>query len=1290
MADNEIGNLRVRLGLDGASFQEGMRSITNELRNLSGQLTEEATRVDGFGNSLAGLQSRSTNLSRQLELQNERLRILREEYTRAVTTHGQYSQEAQTLANRINGTSTAINRLGTQLSQVNSQIAAQINSWNQLSSSLQNLQSRLSTIGDGLKNVGQSLTMGLTLPIAALGVKAFELASDMNETMNKIDVAFKSNANEVKAWSETTLTKFGIAKGTALDMAALFGDMGTGMGLTTSEASKMATSMVGLAGDLASFKNVRIDVAQTALKGIFTGEGESLKGLGIIMLDSTLKSYALSKGITTKYEAMTQAEKVALRYSFVMESAKNSIGDFANTSQGTANQIRIFQESLKQLGEQFGQQLIPVITPFIQKLNEMLSGFAKLSPEAQKTTVIIAAIAAAIGPVLVVLGTLISSVGTIAGVFATASTAISTAGGILAVLTGPVGIAAAAIAGLIAAGVLLYENWDVVKAKCIEMAETLKPTWDMIKSTVNNAIQSIGDFMKPQLDKYKDFWDENGQEITAIIKIGWEVIKSLYDLYFRNMIEAFKIAWNTISVVVSTVWQVIKGVMSVEIDLILGIVQTGLKLLKGDWSGAWETIKQTAMKILVDIVNTFKSMDLFQAGKDIIQGLINGINNMIGNSTTAAINLAKNISGSIKDVLRINSPSKVTQEHGNSVGEGLIDGMKEKENGVKSAAKSLADQIKTTFDASVRWIDDRKYYNELSLSEELAAWQRVQQRYTEGTEERRKADREVYRVKKQINDDEAKIEQDRINQLAKLKKDFDAENIKITKDSDAERLRLDNEYKTNYMNVAKESDDKLLKISQEYETNKTKLIKESESERLNLEKKYNADSEKLMNDANEKIKQYNDEYIKQLEAKEKSLYSFMDIFSAVDKTQNVSGEVLLTNLQDQVNAFDDWQKNIKDLVSKGLDDGLVKELQEMGPKSGQQIDALTSLSDVQLQKYAELWRTKHKQAKDESIAELSNLKTETDIKINDITSSTQLKLADLKTVYEKNSEAINNDTNDKLVTLKNIYDESNFEIKTDTAFTLEGLRLNHEQANEQINVQTALKLAALESNYSSEMLTIKTNTGTKLSEMADNAKITSDNLMTNLIDGVKNRQGDFEQVNEDTNTGVKTKLDALYVIYSNSFETLNVYILSKFTQMAFDIKNLGINMMDGLINGINSKQSEVMRLCSNIANSVAMTMRNALQIKSPSKVMMEIGAYTTDGLIQGIISKQGLLIDTAKGLSNNISSNAAGTSNISNNNSNRTINVNITQNISDRKTADYANDSIIKIFQGRGLGDSFI
>ena len=158
-----------------------------------------------------------------------------------------------------------------------------------LKNALSSASSKLSSFGSKMQGVGKSLTTRLTLPLAVAGGAAVKFASDFQESMNKVDVAFGKSKKEVKDFAKTTLKQFGIAEGSALDMAALFGDMATSMGLNQSAAANMSTSLVGLAGDLASFKNIGIDQATTALAGVFTGETESLKRLGRYQIFTNVK-----------------------------------------------------------------------------------------------------------------------------------------------------------------------------------------------------------------------------------------------------------------------------------------------------------------------------------------------------------------------------------------------------------------------------------------------------------------------------------------------------------------------------------------------------------------------------------------------------------------------------------------------------------------------------------------------------------------------------------------------------------------------------------------------------------------------------------------------------------------------------------------------------------------------------------------------------------------------------------------------------------------------------------------
>jgi hypothetical protein len=337
-----------------------------------------------------------------------------------------------------------------------------------LEAALSSAEKKLAGFSSKMKDIGQSLSLRLTAPLALAGGAAIKLASDFEESLNKVNVAFKDSSKDVQAFAKTTLKSFGIAEGTALDMAALFGDMSTSMGLSTGQAAKLSTSMVGLAGDLASFKNMNIEEVTTALNGVFTGETESLKRLGIVMTEVNLKQFAMEKGIKKNLDQMTQSEKVLLRYQYVMKNTANAQGDFERTGGGAANQMRMFNESLKELGVQFGSVILPAVTQIITKFNSILGYLRDLSPATKTFILTIAGIAAATGPLLFLAGSILPKV-------LTGFKLLTSAAGKFNLTIGKGGALGVLIAGL---GYVAESAYDYNKA----LGETNKLTEDQKKN----------------------------------------------------------------------------------------------------------------------------------------------------------------------------------------------------------------------------------------------------------------------------------------------------------------------------------------------------------------------------------------------------------------------------------------------------------------------------------------------------------------------------------------------------------------------------------------------------------------------------------------------------------------------------------------------------------------------------------------------------------------------------------------------------------------------------------------
>lgn len=571
-----VDELVIKWSMDNKSFNDGLTNMNRSMSLLKSEFGATSNKLKSFGSETDQLRNKQDYLTKAMDIQKAKVDTLKSAYDKQVQATGENSKEAENLAIKLNNQVKYYNSLKAELSKTNTELDLQSSKWNKLSQSLDGIGSKFKNVGQKLTDVGKSLSLKLTAPIVAAGTASVKFASDLEESINKVDVAFGNNSDEVLAWSETTLEQFGIAKGTALDMAATFGDMGTSMGLTTGEASKMSTSLSGLAGDLASFKNIDIKQAITALNGVFTGETESLKTLGIVMTQTNLDAYALANGFGKTTKEMTEAEKVNLRYSYVMNATKNAQGDFARTSDGTANSMRVFQESLKELGATMGQNILPVVTPIIQKFSELVKKFGDLSPEAQKVILVVAGLVAAIGPLLVVggaiasgIGSLLTLFGTISGaitVVTTGATAATPAIGALAtafkVLTGPVGIVIGVVAGLIAIGVALWKNWDVIKEKAAQLGDWIGEKWEGIKNKTSETWNNMKEKTSQAWASMQNKVEEHGGGIKGFIGASAEANKQAWNKAFDIMDSATGGALGRMKDKVSNGLNAIKGFFS--------------------------------------------------------------------------------------------------------------------------------------------------------------------------------------------------------------------------------------------------------------------------------------------------------------------------------------------------------------------------------------------------------------------------------------------------------------------------------------------------------------------------------------------------------------------------------------------------------------------------------------------------------------------------------------------------------------------------------------------------------
>lgn len=509
-------------------------------------------------------------------------------------------------------------------------------------------------------------------------------------------------------------------------------------------------------------------------------------------------------------------------------------------------------------------------------------------------------------------------------------------------------------------------------------------------------------------------------------------------------------------------------------------------------SGAVKAAAGTVASAAVSQINSMKP-EFETAGENAGQGFVKGIRSKFSASSSAGRSLGLAALNAAKKALDSHSPSREFIYLGENIGEGLAIGV---DNSIVPAAQATSDMIgeviavsnkgidawkdwvdektyydelslkdqlagwenlqkrykasseerkqidrevyqlqnelvASTYQASLDWIEEEKYYNRLSTEEELAAYERMQSRYMEGSEERKKIDREVYTLRNQLVDESYQ------NSMDWIEKEKNYGRMSL-----ADELAAYKRVQSRYAAGSKEREEmdlKVYQLEQEiYEAQKQYIadvqsVQESANQkRIQLEQEY-ADKVRSVNEQLERdIQSLNDQYQNAVESRTNSLYQSYGLFDEVTKKEAVSSDTLMKNLEGQVQEFGEWQDILGQLSARGVDADLISELQEMGPSAIEEIRALNSMSDDELEKYVSLWSVKHAQAREQATSELEGLRVETQEQIAQLRADAEAELEEYRITWQEELSQLEEDTANQLASLRQEFAENVGLIKKDT------------------------------------------------------------------------------------------------------------------------------------------------------------------------------------------------------------------------------------------------------------------
>ncbi len=436
------------------------------------------------------------------------------------------------------------------------------------------------------------------------------------------------------------------------------------------------------------------------------------------------------------------------------------------------------------------------------------------------------------------------------------------------------------------------------------------------------------------------------------------------------------------------------------------------------WNGVFNTLKSTVAGAINSIKTKFA--EAVQMGKDFVAGLWQGISGSAAEIATKIKNwFGDNVIGVAKSILGIASPSKVMIQFGKWVAEGLAVGMEEGTDKAAEAAQKLSQAITDAVQTM-----NTSLTNTLDLTVARLDLEAV--KLSDNATETEKLNIELKKLNAQKDAQIEKIEV--ITAAYEMAKEKLGENNETTRQYAQELQLAQVELEKTEVSIKKMS----VAIDKSVEAQVTALNSLAD-EITAVEEKYRDDLASAMEDYQEKVQRVNEklihdeqnvtqQYENALASRADALSNFVGLFDQVSN-KNVSGASLLANLQGQVDSFEGWSANIATLAARGVDEGLIEELRQMGPKAGPEIAALNTLTDEQLQQYVALWKEKNQMARQEASNQLEQQRVEMEQKLEEIRANASEQLEQYRLEWAEKNAEIKKNTDEELTKIQNKFKE---------------------------------------------------------------------------------------------------------------------------------------------------------------------------------------------------------------------------------------------------------------------------
>lgn len=489
-------------------------------------------------------------------------------------------------------------------------------------------------------------------------------------------------------------------------------------------------------------------------------------------------------------------------------------------------------------------------------------------------------------------------------------------------LTGPVGIAIAIITALISVGVLLYKNWDKISAKAIELKDKVVSKFTELKDQAiqkfnelkTKAVAKVIELATQAVTKFNDLKSKATQKVSELKTAAMNKFNALKTSAVNKVVSLATSAVNKFSELKTSASNKVtemKTSVANKFQDMVNAVKNKMDTVKSKVESGWNKAK-----------SFLDGIDLTSIGGHIIQGLINGIKSKVSAVVSTVSDIANKVTSTIKKAMDIHSPSRVTKKLGEHTGQGYVNGISSKVKASSAAAKRVAAAAKKAFNDGVRNLDLKLQAGSINTGTYVKKMQALGEKYKSVTNATEIARAKIVKAASKENEKE-------------LEKRFEKDKAYYEKKLNAGKLSAAKEVQL------------LTDLSKKYKKNSEECVY---FEQQAAEKKkaiydgliaLNEEYSTKIQEANQKLidgeKVLNDEYAKAVADRANAIKGFVGIFDAVPEAAETSGQQLKANLQAQLETIRTWSTNMASLASRGMDKGLLEELQALGPGAASQI-----------------------------------------------------------------------------------------------------------------------------------------------------------------------------------------------------------------------------------------------------------------------------------------------------------------------------------------------------------------